>query len=109
MTPPATNKRIFDMIYENRYHARTNPRPVVKVDGVRGPVGRLGLRRGDIITHVNDMEWTGTAEELESHLHQMYEKNPSDVISLTVNANAETAKFLKVRGEMLEQSRVELI
>jgi hypothetical protein len=109
MVPPTPSKRVFDIIYENHYHARSESRPVVVVKGVRGPVGRLGLRKGDVISHVNDMEWVGTAEELQNHLHQHFAQNPADVMSMTVNANAETAEFLKVRGEMLERSKAELI
>ena len=97
------------MIYEKHYSPRIDPRPVVYVDAIRGKVGRLGLRKGDIITHVNDMDWTGNAMQLERHLFQIYENNPSDVISVTVNASPETAKFLKVRAEMLEKARAELL
>lgn len=109
MTPPATSKRVFDIIYEKHYSPRIDPRPVVYVDAIRGKVGRLGLRKGDIITHVNDMEWTGNAMQLERHLFQIYENNASDVISVTVNASPETANFLKVRAEMLEKARAELL
>lgn len=109
MVPPTPSKRVFDTIYEKHYHARSDSRPVVVVKGVRGPVGRLGLRRGDAITHVNDIEWVGTAEELKNHLQEHFAKNPAEIVSMTVNANAETAEFLKVRGEMLERSKGELL
>jgi S1-C subfamily serine protease len=109
MVPPAKSKRVFETIYENHYHVNAESRSVVLVKAVRGPVGRLGLRRGDVVTHVNDIEWAGTAEELHSHLHQHFIQNPSDVISVTVNANRETAKFLKIRGGLIERSKQELL
>eukprot|EP00980_Cylindrotheca_fusiformis_P005653 scaffold1184_cov132-Cylindrotheca_fusiformis.AAC.74 len=105
MVPPTPSKRVFDTIYEKHYKAKPESRPVVTVRGVRGPVGRLGLRKGDAITHVNDIEWVGTAEELVDHLHQHFAQNPSDLISITVNANPETAEFLQIRAGMQERSK----
>lgn len=75
---------------------------VVLIQAVRGPVGRLGLRKGDIVTHVNDTEWKGSAQILQDYIYQCYSKHPGDEISLTVNANPETAEFLRVRRELMQ-------
>lgn len=104
--PPAQSIRVFSAIYGKYYRIKTAPRPVVQVKGVRGPIGRLGLRQGDIITHVNDMEWSGSADELSEYLQQSFLKHPNDEISMTVNANEETAEFLKVRSDMMYQSNI---
>ncbi|CAJ1930727.1 unnamed protein product [Cylindrotheca closterium] len=106
IVPPAQSKRVFDAIYEKNYRPKPSSRPVVLVKGVRGPVGRLGLRRGDAVTHVNDMEWNGSAAELKEYLRQSFAKHTSDEISMTVNANEETAEFLKVRSDMLSRSNI---
>ncbi|KAL3941631.1 MAG: hypothetical protein SGBAC_004045 [Bacillariaceae sp.] len=106
IVPPAQSSRVFDAIYEKEYRPTPSSRPVVLVKGVRGPVGRLGLRRGDVVTHVNDMEWTGTAAELKEYLKQTFATHPNDEISMTVNANEETAEFLKVRSDMMFRSHI---
>jgi hypothetical protein len=109
ITPPVRSKKVFDSIYGHHYHLPLEARPVVLVKGVRGPVGRVGLRKSDVVTHVNDMDWTGTARELQEYIYQLYELEQQDEITMTVNANPETATFLKVRHGMMENSRVELI
>jgi S1-C subfamily serine protease len=80
----------------------------VTIQGVRGPIGRLGLRRGDVITHVNDVEWNGTAKDLQDYIYDSYVNHPNEEISMTVNANIEIATFLWIRHEMLLRSRGEL-
>ncbi len=109
ITPPLRSKKVFRSIYGDHYHLPAEARPVVLVKGVRGPAGRVGLRKSDVVTHVNDMDWTGTARELQEYIYQLYELHNQDEITMTVNANPETATFLKVRHEMMENSRVELI
>ena len=97
------------MVYGDRYQRPKQPRSVVVVNSVRGPAGRVGLRKGDVVTHVNDMEWSGTAAELQEYIYNLHGNHAEDNISITVNASPETASFLKVRHEMLEESRRELI
>ena len=79
------------------------PLTVTTVQGVRGPVGRLGLRKGDIVTYVNDAEWNGTAEILQDYIYDYHAKHPGDKISLTINANPETCTFLQIRREMMQR------
>lgn len=111
ITPPAQSKNIFQHVYGDHYHPPNaeNPRPIVVIDGVRGPAGRVGLRKGDVVTHINEMEWTGTASELLEHIHELYEQSPDDLFSITVNATPEAALFLKVRKELMEKARIELL
>mmetsp|Transcript_14666 Transcript_14666/g.33986 ORF Transcript_14666/g.33986 Transcript_14666/m.33986 type:complete len:494 (-) Transcript_14666:377-1858(-) len=105
MTPPQRSKRVFEHVYGKHY---TPPGPpyaypltVAVVHAVKGPVGRLGLRRGDVITHVNDAEWHGTAEDLQDYIYSCHAHIPGDEISITVNANEETCEFLRIRREMM--------
>ena len=102
--PPQRSKRVFDKVYMNHYHKPMRPRGAVYIKGIRGPAGRLGLRKHDLVTHVNDIEWQGSAQELRDYFQQLYEKHPTEEITLTVNANPETAAFLQVRYKMMEQS-----
>eukprot|EP00531_Pseudo-nitzschia_arenysensis_P001584 CAMPEP_0116144914 /NCGR_PEP_ID=MMETSP0329-20121206/16286_1 /TAXON_ID=697910 /ORGANISM="Pseudo-nitzschia arenysensis, Strain B593" /LENGTH=525 /DNA_ID=CAMNT_0003640429 /DNA_START=210 /DNA_END=1788 /DNA_ORIENTATION=+ len=108
MTPPQRSKRVFEKVYAKSY---TRPRPkseypisVATVQAVRGPIGRLGLRRDDIITHVEDAEWHGTAEDLQNYIYECHAKHPKNEISITVNATPETCEFLRVRNEMIMRS-----
>ena len=104
---PAKSK-IFDKVYGD-YVLPKEPRKVVTIKAVRGPAGRVGLRTADVVTHVNDEEWSGTAEELASYIHQLYKESPNSEFTMTVNANTETAKFLQLRHRLLMKSRVDLI
>jgi hypothetical protein len=108
MTPPQRSKRVFEKVY-GKFYTRPRskdsyPLTVATVQAVRGPIGRLGLRRDDIITHVNDAEWTGTAEDLQAYIYDCHTKHPRNEISITVNANPETCEFLKIRNEMMQRS-----
>jgi len=107
ITPPPASKRSFNHIYGQYYKPpqEVYPQKVVTVQGVRGPIGRLGLRRGDVITHVNDAAWTGTAQDLQEYIYECNAQHPQDEISLTVNCNVEIATFLKIRHEMMRRSQ----
>jgi hypothetical protein len=107
--PPARSRRVFEHIYGEHYQRPAEPRSIVIVKGVKGPAGRVGLRKEDAVTHLNDMEWTGNAQELKEHIYELYERNQEDEISLTVNAAPETATFLRVRHEMMKKAHNELI
>jgi len=107
MTPPQRSKRVFEQVYKKHYkrpqRSENYPLTVATVQAVRGPIGRLGLRRDDIITHVEDAEWHGTAADLQAYIYDCHAKHPRNEISITVNANAETCEFLKVRHEMMQR------
>lgn len=106
ITAPLRSQRVFDQVYGEHYTPpqAVYPQRVITIYSVRGPVGRVGLRKGDIITHVNDIEWKGTATELQEYIHECYNNHSSDEISVTVNCNPETSKFLQVRQEMMVRS-----
>ena len=103
--PPAKSKKTFDLIYGKHYIKPDQPRSVVIIKSVKGPAGRVGLRKADVVTHINDTEWTGTASELKEHIYELHDRNPEDEISLTVNSTIETSKFLKVRYEMMSKDK----
>ena len=107
IAPPQRSQRVFDQIYGSHYQPPKEdyPATVVMIQAVRGPVGRLGLRRGDVVTHVNDMEWKGTAKELRQYIYECHVNNPQEEISMTVNSTSATATFLKLRQDMLQRSR----
>ena len=110
ITPPSRTENIFQHVYSDHYHPPNaeNPRPIIVIDGVRGPAGRVGLRKGDTVTHINEIEWSGTAKELIEHIHRLSEHYNEDSFSITVNATPETALFLKVRKELMEKARMDV-
>ena len=107
MEPPQQSKRTFDQVYRNHYVPPSSDerRNVVCISSIRGPVGRVGLRKNDRVTHVNDMPWDGTAQELMDYIYDCYDRHPDDEISITVNADQETARFLHTRYNMMKTSR----
>ena len=86
---------------------------------VNGVAGRVGLRRGDIITHVNQ-ERVSTFSEytiaVQYALEQQQQPSPPDPplspnataasMSITVNANEETAQQLLKRAQQMQQQNV---
>jgi hypothetical protein len=106
ITPPHSSQRVFDQIYRPHYQPPREEYPmmVVTVQSVRGPIGRLGLRRGDVVTHLNDVEWEGTAKDLQSYIYNFHVNHPREEISLTVNCNPATAAFLALRQDMIQGS-----
>jgi hypothetical protein len=108
--PPLQSNTIFKHVYGGHYNPpnKENPRPIVTISGVRGPAGRVGMRKGDIVTHVNESEWAGTAKELLEHIHLLHEHHNEETISITVNATPEAGKFLQVRKDLMAKARIEL-
>lgn len=71
----------------------------VKIKSVKGEAGRVGLQKGDVITHFNGEPWEGTADELSARIYGMYEEDPNQTFSVVVNAEPATAEALKLRGQ----------
>jgi hypothetical protein len=75
------------------------PKARVKIHSVKGEAGRLGLQKGDVVTHVNAEPWEGTAEALSDFITGMFEDNHAQTFSIVVNAEPATAEVLKLRGQ----------
>jgi hypothetical protein len=103
----AKSQKIFDRVY-SEYELPKESRKVVAIKSVGGAAGRVGLRKADIVTHINDQAWKGTAQELVEEIHRLYEANSDSEFNMTVNANQETAKFLQVRCNLMKTSQLEL-
>jgi hypothetical protein len=74
------------------------PKARVKIRSIKGEAGRLGLQKGDVVTHVNGEPWEGTAEALSELITGMYEVNQAQTFTVVVNAEPATAEVLKLRG-----------
>jgi hypothetical protein len=90
--------------------------------GVNGIAGRVGLRRGDIITHVNQervhtfSEYTIAVqyalEQQEQEQQSESQPTPSsgstmtNTMTITVNANEEIAQQLYARAQQMQQQNV---
>jgi hypothetical protein len=103
----AQSQKIFDRVY-SKYELPKESRKVVAIKSVGGAAGRVGLRKADIVTHINDQEWEGTAQELVEEIHRLHEANSDSEFSMTVNASQETAKFLQLRCKLMKTSQQEL-
>jgi hypothetical protein len=75
------------------------PKVRVKIRSVSGEAGRVGLQKGDVVTHVNAEPWQGTAEALTDFITGMFEDNRAGTFSVVVNAEPATAEVLKLRGQ----------
>jgi len=85
--------------------------------GVRGPAGQVGLRRGDVVTHVNG-EAVRSQFDFRKALLEAAENgvaantagdsSSSPTMSVVVNADEETAKALKDRALKMQRENVRL-
>jgi PDZ domain len=85
-----------------------DPKPRVKVSAVRGPAGRMGVQKGDVITHVDGERWTGSANDLKELIYRMYEQDPKQEIQFVVNAEESCAEILKLRAQLCKQVLTDL-
>ena len=63
---------------------------------IRGPAGRSGLRRGDVVTHLHS-EPVESREDYVRAVKQAFDEDPQGIIMVVVNANEDTAKALHER------------
>ena len=74
------------------------PKPRVKIASIRGQAGRVGLQKGDVITHVNGEEFRGTAADLKGLIASFHADRSDRTFQLVVNADESTACVLKLRS-----------
>lgn len=71
----------------------SSPANRVVVAASAGQAGRLGIQKGDVVTHINGEEFTGTAEALRAQIGQIWDQEGEEgSFSLVVNAEACTAE-----------------
>jgi len=78
--------------------------PELTLAAVRGPAGRVGLRKGDVVTHVNG-EDVGTMGEFTVALQMAMSTTTAD-FQLTVNANSTTALALRSRAQEMKKQKI---
>ncbi|KAL7563927.1 hypothetical protein ACA910_009481 [Epithemia clementina (nom. ined.)] len=84
---------------------------------VRGVAGRSGLRRGDIVTHVEG-EAVHSQEQYDAMVTAIYqdphrstpatENDPGLLLMVVVNAHPENARLLHERAQAMKKARVQL-
>jgi len=70
---------------------------------VRGPAGQSGLRKGDLVTHVQG-EAVETAERFQQVLLRLYTEEENFMV--VVNADGETAQALEERAQKMRKAKV---
>jgi hypothetical protein len=88
---PSTNEE------ETSNSSPTQPRVLIASLKNGGPAGRLGLCKGDVVTHVNGEPLEGTAEDLTNLIYLFAESN-SPTFTMVVNAEECTAQALRLRS-----------
>jgi hypothetical protein len=82
-------------------NGKTNLHPLA-LYGIKGPAGRVGLRIGDIVTHVNG-ELVSTPDEFAEALQLATHKSS---FWLLVNADEGTAYHLQKRAITMQREKV---
>jgi hypothetical protein len=73
----------------------------VLVGSVGGQAGKVGIKKGDVVTHVNGELFTGDASALHALLVDAYEQQGKDgVVMIVVNAEECTAEALRLRARV---------
>ena len=73
---------------------------------VRGVAGRSGLRRGDIVTHI-DAEPVETLDDFAQNVHNAWNDNPQGDLMIVVNAHPENAQALRERAQAMQKAKVQ--
>jgi len=73
--------------------------PRVIICDAMGDAAKLGLHRGDVVTHVNDEPFEGTAEDLNYLIKALYaDASSGEELSIVVNAEECIATALQLRS-----------
>mmetsp|Transcript_288 Transcript_288/g.538 ORF Transcript_288/g.538 Transcript_288/m.538 type:complete len:468 (-) Transcript_288:130-1533(-) len=73
----------------------------VLIGSVGGQAGKVGIKKGDVVTHINGEEFVGDAAALHALLVEAYEQQGRDgVIMIVVNAEDCTAEALRLRARV---------
>jgi len=75
------------------------PRLRVKISSVKKQAGKVGLQKGDVITHINGEIFQGSADDMRKYIFHLYESNPSSTFQIVANADDATAKALELRSQ----------
>lgn len=78
----------------------------VKIKSTRGVAGRLGLMRGDVVTHFQGEPWNGTADELTRTIETLFLEDPGEMLQLVVNADECTAEALRARWQSCKSMKM---
>jgi len=71
----------------------------VLIKGARRQAAEAGILKGDVVSHVNNDEFKGTADDLKELINKFYlSGNKEYTFSLTLNAEQSTAAALKLRA-----------
>ena len=100
--PRCVRLPVYDPSTENVLKFDKKQTDNLTLTAVRGTAGRLGLRKGDVLTHFNGESVT-TTSMLNMHLERC---SGEETVWLIVNANEETAAHLKKRAETMQRDNV---
>lgn len=73
---------------------------------VRGVAGRSGLRRGDVVTHINAEPIYNLSDFDQAVLNSFHSSAEGDLM-IVVNAHAETAHALRTRAQEMQRAKVQ--
>jgi hypothetical protein len=82
--------------------AGSTDQPRVLIATVAKEAAKLGLaQRGDVVTHVNGKQFTGTAQELNDLITSLHQENNENHLEIVFNAELCIAKALQLRANLM--------
>lgn len=88
----------IDNILSEAESTHLPPKARIKISYVKGQAGKVGLQKGDVVTHLNGEPFEGSAEELKQRIAGFHEEDQSGTFQIVVNADESTAEVLKLRA-----------
>jgi C-terminal processing protease CtpA/Prc len=73
----------------------------IVISSIQGPISRLGIRPGDVITHINGEAFHGNSEGLRFFLS----KQRGNPVQIVVNAERGVAEALRLRSQCAIQRK----
>jgi len=104
---------VYNINDSKRYHPlkferKKNPgdKKALALTEIRGVAGRSGLRRGDVVTHI-DAEPMTTLDDFDHAVQSAWLDNPEGDLMIVVNAHVDNALALRERAQKMQQAKVQ--
>ena len=100
--PPRMPPTVHLPYYDPAQHSHLRfQKDSLALSGVRGPAGQLGLRRGDVLTHV----WGEAIDSQEAWTQELASSSEGGTLLVVFNADEETAQALHERHEKMMKAK----
>lgn len=98
----------MDNILSEAENTHLPPKARIKIASIKGQAGKLGLQKGDVVTHVNGEPFEGSADQLKHLIASFHDGDESSTFQIVVNADDSTAEVLKLRSHKCSKAMADI-